>query len=600
MTSPEENTTAPAVEMQDIVLRFPGVLANDHVNFTIYPGEIHALLGENGAGKSSLMNVLTGLYKPESGQILIHGKKVSFSSPKDAIANGIGMVHQHFMLVENQTVTENVLIGLDNPRFRLNLKKHDQEIKTLAEQFGIGIDPTAKIWQLSVGEQQRVEILKILYRGANILIMDEPTAVLAPQEADELIATLKGMAAQGKSIAFISHKLHEVKQVADKLTILRRGKVTAERVDVKDTTREKLASLMVGREVIFNLHKKEQEPGREILRLEDVSAANNKNLPALHSVCLDLREGEILGIAGVAGNGQSELVEVITGLRSCSGKIWMEGKNIANKPPAFSISQGLAHVPEDRIGVGSAPNLTLTSNIIMKRYDQEPLSHKWQLNYLAADELAKQLKGEYDIQAPSIQTQARKLSGGNLQKLILARELSNAPRLIMAMQPTRGLDVGAIESVQQLLLLQREQGCGILLVSEDLDELLALSDRIAVMYEGEIVGMLQSDDFDITKIGLMMTGTRFQDLPPSECAALGDVPVSTFDETLQALKTYEAAQQEAAEKAEIELAQAEEQAPTESEEAPVPEEEENWLPESEKDRVLRKVLGEKYKGEGEE
>jgi simple sugar transport system ATP-binding protein len=300
------------------------------------------------------------------------------------------------------------------------------------------------------------------------------------------------------------------------------------------------------------------------------------------------------------------LVEVITGLRSCSGKIWMEGKNIANKPPAFSISQGLAHVPEDRIGVGSAPNLTLTSNIIMKRYDQEPLSHKWQLNYLAADELAKQLKGEYDIQAPSIQTQARKLSGGNLQKLILARELSNAPRLIMAMQPTRGLDVGAIESVQQLLLLQREQGCGILLVSEDLDELLALSDRIAVMYEGEIVGMLQSDDFDITKIGLMMTGTRFQDLPPSECAALGDVPVSTFDETLQALKTYEAAQQEAAEKAEIELAQAEEQAlqeeqaSVEGEESPAAEEEENWLPESEKDRVLRKVLGEKYKGEGEE
>ena len=592
--------------MQDIVLRFPGVLANDHVNFTIYPGEIHALLGENGAGKSSLMNVLTGLYKPESGQILIHGKKVSFSSPKDAIANGIGMVHQHFMLVENQTVTENVLIGLDNPRFRLNLKKHDQEIKTLAEQFGIGIDPTAKIWQLSVGEQQRVEILKILYRGANILIMDEPTAVLAPQEADELIATLKGMAAQGKSIAFISHKLHEVKQVADKLTILRRGKVTAERVDVKDMTREKLASLMVGREVIFNLHKKEQEPGREILRLEDVSAANNKNLPALHSVCLDLREGEILGIAGVAGNGQSELVEVITGLRSCSGKIWMEGKNIANKPPAFSISQGLAHVPEDRIGVGSAPNLTLTSNIIMKRYDQEPLSHKWQLNYLAADELAKQLKGEYDIQAPSIQTQARKLSGGNLQKLILARELSNAPRLIMAMQPTRGLDVGAIESVQQLLLLQREQGCGILLVSEDLDELLALSDRIAVMYEGEIVGMLQSDDFDITKIGLMMTGTRFQDLPPSECEALGNLPTSSFDETLQALKTYEIAQQEAAQKAEIELAQAEEQAlqeeqaSVEGEEAPAAEEGENWLPESEKDRVLRKVLGQKYKGEGEE
>lgn len=596
MTSPKETNTVPAVEMQDIVLRFPGILANDHVNFTLYPGEIHALLGENGAGKSTLMNVLAGLYKPQSGEIYIYGKKVSFNSPRDAIANGIGMVHQHFMLVENQTVTENVIIGLDKPRFALNLKKYDQEISDLADQFGIHIDPTAKIWQLSVGEQQRVEILKILYRGANILIMDEPTAVLAPQEADELIETLKGMAAQGKSIAFISHKLTEVKNVADKLTVLRRGRVTAERVDLKDFTRESLASLMVGREVIFNLDKCEQTAGPEILRLEDVCALNNKNLPALRNVDLALHEGEILGIAGVAGNGQSELVEVITGLRPCTGRIWLEGKDIANKPPSFSISQGLAHIPEDRIGVGTAPNLSLTSNIIMKRYDQEPISQKWQLNYMAADNLALGLKIEYDIQSPDVHTQARKLSGGNLQKLILARELSSTPRLVVAMQPTRGLDVGAIESVQQLLLQQRAQGCAILLVSEDLDELLSLSDRIAVMYEGRVVGVVCSQDFDITQIGLLMTGTPPQDMPgkgqseefPAQSAA------SSFDEVLEGLRHYE-------ESAQAELP-SESESPVEEppQLEPATQPEEPLLNLTEKERVLRKVLGEKYKRGDEE
>ena len=597
MTFYEETNTVPAVEMQDIVLRFPGVLANDHVNFTLYPGEIHALLGENGAGKSTLMNALMGLYRPASGEIRIHGERVSFNSPKDAIAAGIGMVHQHFMLVENQTVTENILIGLDLPRFALNLKKYDQEISSLAEQFGIHIDPTARIWQLSVGEQQRVEILKILYRGADILIMDEPTAVLAPQEADELIATLKGMAAQGKSIAFISHKLNEVKQVADKLTVLRRGRVTAERINLQGFTRESLASLMVGREVIFNLHKSEQTAGREVMRLEDISALNNKNLPALRNVNLDLHEGEILGIAGVAGNGQSELVEVITGLRPCSGRIWLEGKDIANKPPSFSINQGLAHIPEDRIGVGSAPNLSLTSNIIMKRYDQQPVSKKWQLNYLAADKLAGGLKTEYDIQAPDVHTQARKLSGGNLQKLILARELSSTPRLVVAMQPTRGLDVGAIENVQQLLLNQRTQGCAILLVSEDLDELLSLSDRIAVMYEGRIVGILDSRDFDITQIGLMMTGTLPQRLPgtanPEETTCEGSS--SNPDDILEDHSHYQEPAQPEPTQVEESLSVNEEpiQESLLSELPNLPEEPPLNL--TEKERVLRKVLGEKYK-----
>lgn len=605
MTIPEEKNTIPAVEMQDIVLRFPGVLANDHVNFTMYPGEIHALLGENGAGKSTLMNVLTGLYKPQSGEVRIHGKLVNFNSPKDAIANGIGMVHQHFMLVENQTVTENILIGLDNPRFALNLKKYDKQVSDLAEQFGIHIDPTAKIWQLSVGEQQRVEILKILYRGANILIMDEPTAVLAPQEADELIATLKGMAAQGKSIAFISHKLNEVKQVADKLTVLRRGRVTAERMDLQNFTRESLASLMVGREVIFNLHKCDQAAGPEVLRLEDVSALNNKNLPALRNVDLELHEGEILGIAGVAGNGQSELVETITGLRPCSGRIWLEGRDIANRPPSFSISQGLAHIPEDRIGVGSAPNLSLTSNIIMKRFDQKPVSQKWQLNYMAADKLAGGLKTEYDIQAPSVQTQARKLSGGNLQKLILARELSSTPRMVVAMQPTRGLDVGAIESVQQLLLNQRAQGTAILLVSEDLDELLSLSDRIAVMYEGQIVGTVCTGEFDINQIGLMMTGTPLGDLPAktSGVGTSNERAVSDFDGVLEQLhhqdQAAQADQTHQAERFPGSVMLDEDQTQAAPEEIPSPLEG-SELNVSEKERVLRKVLGQNYKQGDEE
>ena len=540
MTLPETTPQTLAVEMKDITLRFPGVLANDHVNFTLRKGEIHALLGENGAGKSTLMNVLMGLYKPNSGNIYVNGKHVSFSSPKDAIATGIGMVHQHFMLVPNQTVTENILIGLDEPKFVLNLKKYDQKVKKLAEQFGITIDPTAQIWQLSVGEQQRVEILKILYRGAQILIMDEPTAVLAPQEAAELIETLRGMARQGKSIIFISHKLNEVRAVADRLTILRKGRATAEGISLEGMSRESLASLMVGREVIFNLQKKEQAAGEVVLELQNVSAVNNKNLPALRKVNLCLKEGEILGIAGVAGNGQSELVEVITGLRQCAGRILLEGKDIANKSPEASISAGLAHIPEDRIGVGSAPNLSLTKNVIMKSYDHAPISNAWRVNYTAAGVRAQELKNLYKIQAPNIETQARKLSGGNLQKLILARELSSKPRLIVAMQPTRGLDVGAIEAVLDLLLEERSKGGAILLVSEDLEELLSICDRLAVMYEGEIVGVLDQKDADLNTVGLMMTGSlRGDPSCPPEAALTPEVTVEVPAEAAAALVNEE-------------------------------------------------------------
>ena len=500
-----------AVEMKDIVIRFPGVLANDRVNLTLKHGEIHALLGENGAGKSTLMSALAGLYKPTSGTIKVHGEEVSFNSPKDAIAKGIGMVYQHFMLVPTQTVTENILLGLNEPKFFMDLPKYDQKIRDLQDQFGLEVDPTMKIWQLSVGEQQRVEILKTLYRGANILIMDEPTAVLAPQEIDELMVTMRSMTKQGKSIIFISHKLNEVTTVADRLTVLRKGVATAEGMDIEGLTGEKLAELMVGRKVIFRVEKKEQEPGDVVLDLREISAQNNKGVRALNKLSLKVHQGEILGIAGVAGNGQSELAEVITGMRACEGTILINGEDVANAEPSKSIALGVAHVPEDRTGVGSAPNMTITENTIMKNYHDKPIGDKWSINFTEARKHARELKEAYDILAPNVRTMARKLSGGNLQKVILAREISTNPKLMVAMQPTRGLDVGAIESIQRLLLSQREEGTAILLISEELEELLTLSDRIAVLHEGKVMGIMDAEKADVKEIGLMMTGTKRSD-----------------------------------------------------------------------------------------
>jgi simple sugar transport system ATP-binding protein len=500
--------TPLAVDMQDIVVRFPGVLANDRVNLAVQEGEIHALLGENGAGKSTLMNVLSGLYKQSEGTINIYGETVLFNTPKDAIAKGIGMVHQHFMLVPTQTVTENVLLGLDEPRFMMNLSKYDDKVAALGEQFGLNVDPTAKIWQLTVGEQQHVEILKTLYRGAKILILDEPTAVLAPQEIAEFMDTMRSMSAQGKSIIFISHKLQEVADVADRLTVLRRGVATAEGVSMDGVTRRELANLMVGREVIFRVEKQEREPGDVVLSVENVRAQNEKGIVALQDLSLEVREGEILGIAGVAGNGQSELAQVITGLRPCSGSIRINGKEVANQPPIRAIQQGVSHVPEDRTGVGSAPNMTITENTIMKSYRAEPIGNGWSIDFAGARNFAQKLREDYDILSPGVSTMARKLSGGNLQKVILAREISAEPRLMVAVQPTRGLDVGAIESIQRLLLEQRENGTAILLVSEELEELISLSDRIAVIFEGRIMGVVEAAEADVDEIGLMMTGSK--------------------------------------------------------------------------------------------
>ena len=496
-----------AVEMRGIVKRFPGVLANDHVNFDLRPGEIHALLGENGAGKSTLMNVLAGLYRQEEGTIRVHDQPVSFRSPRAAIEHGIGMVHQHFMLVPSLTVTENILLGLDKPRFFMQLPQRHQEVAALEEQFGLKVAPEAKIWQLSVGEQQRVEILKMLYRGADVLIMDEPTAVLAPQEVDDLFETLRSMTAEGKSIVFISHKLYEVMTISDRITVLRKGRMAAEPLETQSTNQAELAELMVGRKVIFTVTKEPREPGQVLLSVENVCAKNDKGLSALKDVSFQIRSGEILGIAGVAGNGQSELAEVISGLRECtSGMVTVGGQTVSNQPPKVAIEANVAHIPMDRTGVGSPPNLSITDNLIMKTYRRPPIAKGWAIDERTARQRANVLKDDYEIIAPSIDTQARLLSGGNLQRVILAREISGQPSVILAVQPTRGLDVGAIEGVRRLLLEQRQAGAAILLISEELEELFSLSDRIAVIYEGEIMGTFKEPDQET--IGLMMAGQR--------------------------------------------------------------------------------------------
>ncbi|HSR35334.1 MAG TPA: ABC transporter ATP-binding protein [Anaerolineae bacterium] len=498
-----------AVEMQGIVKRFPGVLANDQINFDLRTGEIHALLGENGAGKSTLMNVLAGLYRPDEGTIRVRNQVVDFRSPRDAIQCGIGMVHQHFMLVPSQSVTENILLGLTEPRFVMRLPRFERRVTELAKEFGLQVDPRAKIWQLSVGEQQRVEILKMLYRGADILIMDEPTAVLAPQEIEDLFHILHSMVDEGKSVVFISHKLGEVMEIADRITVLRKGRVTATGLAPSDTTAGELARLMVGRSVLFHVEREAQAPGEVVLAVENVSADNDRGRPALKGISFQVRAGEILGIAGVAGNGQPELAEVITGLRKCSGgRVLVNGQDVSNQPARIAIDRGVAHIPEDRKEVGTAPNLSITSNLILKAYRKPPMARGLAIDFSKASQHAGKLKDEYDIVAPSVDTSVRYLSGGNLQRVILAREISAGPGLMIAMQPTRGLDVGAIEGVQRLLLELRRSGTAVLLVSEELDEITALSDRIAVMYEGQIVGEFSgvTGDREREQIGLMMTG----------------------------------------------------------------------------------------------
>ena len=492
------------VEMHGICKSFPGVVANDQVDLKVTRGSVHAILGENGAGKSTLMHILSGLYRPTAGEIRVEGALRHFSAPLDAIEIGIGMVHQHFMLAETLTVAENVVLGDRSLGFRVFPSQVRDQVAALAHETGMDVDPDAYIWQLSVGEQQRVEILKMLYRGARLLILDEPTAVLAPQERTRLFRQIRRMAATGHTILFISHKLDEVMALADTVTVMRAGKVVAT-IPIQDTSQEELVRMMVGRPVLFDFDRPTVPIGAVCLRLQNLHVHNERGALAVQSVSLEVRSGEILGIAGVAGNGQRELAEAITGLRPATqGRIEVEGQDLTRGTTREIIDAGVAHVPPDRQRTGSAPNLSLIQNLALKEYRTAQPGQFVSRNRQA--QRATELIERYDVVTASPELPARLLSGGNLQKLILARELSAQIRVLIASSPTRGLDIGAIESVQKTLLAHKGQGLAILLISEDLDEVLALSDRVAVMYEGRLHGPLNAEGLDVEAVGLLMAG----------------------------------------------------------------------------------------------
>jgi simple sugar transport system ATP-binding protein len=497
--------------MHAITKRFPGVLANDAVTFEAGVGEVHALLGENGAGKTTLSNILTGLYRPDEGEIELYGEPVRFHSPRDALDAGVCMVHQHFRLVEPFSVAENVVLGDhrgEGRRVILRTSATEQRVDELSQRYGLAVNPKAKIWQLSIGEKQRVEILKALYRNARILIMDEPTAVLTPQEAETLFRTLRAMADEGKTVIFISHKLHEVKAVADRVTVLRGGR-TVTTVDAGPATLQSLAALMVGREieVARPLEQARQLADVWTLEVDGLSVMGDRGETAVRDVSFAIREGEIVGVAGVAGNGQRELAEALSGMRDIrAGSIQVAGRRLRGGDPREAILAGVAHVPEDRLGTGLAPSLSVTSNVVIKTYRTRSLSHGPLLAVRRMRETAVGIIGRYDVKTPGPGTPVRNLSGGNLQKLVLGREFADDPLVLVVGQPTRGLDVGAIETVHSYLRDAAAKGVAILLMSEDLDEIRALADRILVIYEGEIVGELHAGAASIEEIGLLMAG----------------------------------------------------------------------------------------------
>ncbi|MDA5107310.1 ABC transporter ATP-binding protein [Brevibacillus thermoruber] len=503
------NSVQTVVEMRGITKRFPGIVANDNINLVVKKGEIHALLGENGAGKSTLMNILFGLYQPDEGEILINGKPVHITSPNVANELGIGMVHQHFMLVETFTVTENIVLG-NEPKngLQIDIRRAVKEVEELSRKYGLKVDPTAKIADISVGMQQRVEILKTLYRGADILIFDEPTAVLTPQEIQELIEIMHNLVKEGKTIILITHKLKEIMAVCDAVTIIRRGKVI-DSVAVKDTNPDELAAKMVGREVTFKVDKKPPQPKEVILSVENVTAMGNRGVNALNGISFEVRAGEILGIAGVDGNGQSELIEVLTGLRKASGgRILLKGQDITNRLPREISEAGLSHIPEDRHKRGLVLDFTMSENMVLETYFHPRFNKNGFLDYAAIDKHASKLIEEFDVRTPSIHTKARALSGGNQQKAIIAREVDKDPDLLIAAQPTRGLDVGAIEFIHKRLVEQRDKGKAVLLISLELDEVINVSDRIAVIYEGQIVGIVDAKSTTEQELGLMMSGGK--------------------------------------------------------------------------------------------
>jgi simple sugar transport system ATP-binding protein len=498
------------IVMEGIVKRFPGVIANDNVDLMIREGEIHAIVGENGAGKSTLMKILYGLYRPDKGKIFVRGKEVHITDPRIAISLGIGMVHQHFMLIPTFTVTENIILGAEPKNgLALNYKKAIEKVISLAESIGFDISPNEKIENLSVGQAQRVEILKLLYRGADILILDEPTAVLTPQEVDELFNILRKLNDQGKTIIFISHKLNEVLEISQRVTVMRRGKII-KTLNTKETNKQELAQFMVGREVFLEIPKGPYKPGNEILKIENLTVRNKRGMIAVKDVSFNVKEGEIVGIAGVEGNGQSELVEAIVGLLPIEkGKIYINGKEIS-RANVLERRKYLGHIPEDRHKRGLILDFSIAENMILGLHYLPKFSKKLRMDYKNIFKNAENLVNNYDIKTPNVKIPVRSLSGGNQQKVVVAREISTSPPLMVAVQPTRGLDISATEFVHKLLVKLRDEGKAILLVSADLDEILNLSDRILVMYNGEIVGAFYNKDINEKEIGYYMMGVKKQ------------------------------------------------------------------------------------------
>ena len=512
------------LEMRGITKRFPGVVANSDVDFDLNAGEVHTLLGENGAGKSTLMKILYGLYLPDSGTIRVEGELVEIDSPNVAIEYGIGMIHQHFMLVPTLTVAENVALGLPSSRgFITDLDVVSKRINELADQYGLEIDPGALVWQLSVGERQRVEIIKALYREANLLILDEPTAVLTPQEVDQLFTTLRQLTADGRGLIFISHKLHEVLALSDRITVLRHGAVTGE-VPVQGATRESLANMMVGRQVKLSPDKLPADPGEVGLEIRNLTVMGDRGLVAVDDLSLEVQKGEILGIAGVSGNGQREMAETIAGLRKLErGTIEVDGTDVTGAAPIKVRQAGLAYVPEERMREGAIGAFTVWENLLLIDYASSDYLKRGLFDFTAIKDHSNELVESFDVRTPSIETSCGSLSGGNIQKLIMARELSSSPVVLVASQPTRGVDIGAAEYIhrrlidkrnkltdaefiQQKLLEHRTQMTAVLMISEDLDEVFGLSDRIAVMYEGKIMGIVDPATATREEVGLMMAG----------------------------------------------------------------------------------------------
>lgn len=499
------------IEARGITKRFPGVIANDQIDFEIKAGEIHAVLGENGAGKTTLMNILFGLLQPDEGELYIGGKRVKFKSPLDAIDLGIGMVHQNRKLVSAHTVIENIILGHPRAGKILNLRRAEAEITELCDKYGFKIDLGAKVWQLSEGEKQVVEILKALYRGAKILILDEPTSALAPPETKKLLASVQAMASDELAlIPFITHKLPIVLAISDRVTVLRRGKVTA-RLETERATETSLAKEMVGREVIFRIQRASVERGKPILQVENLTAFSDKGFLALKGVSFSVHEGEILGIAGVSGNGQHELAEVLAGLRKAEGgKVMLDGRDITFSSSLARWQRGIGYIPSERVQVGSIGDFSLVENVALNFYFDDHFSRRGILDYRRIREFTQEIISEYGVAAPGPDTKAKNLSGGNLQKLILARVLSRRPRLVIANLPTQGLDVGATEFVQNKLMEAKQEKAAILLISEDLDEVLALSDWVAPIYEGKFMGIIPGEEARRESVGAMMAGLRLK------------------------------------------------------------------------------------------